>query len=133
MKKKQALPEYLRQLRKFYCCTQKYIASQLNISRQTYSHYETGRIMPSINILYRLAQIYGISVDDILKQTEVEKHDLWGSDLFIQDTDKADNVLLQKEFLACFQSLNEKDRKEVLSIMWEIMQVKKKTGSSDST
>lgn len=89
--------------------------------------------MPSINILYRLAQIYGISVDDILKQTEVEKHDLWGSDLFIQDTDKADNVLLQKEFLACFQSLNEKDRKEVLSIMWEIMQVKKKTGSSDST
>ena len=133
MKKKQALPEYLRQLRKFYCCTQKDIASQLNISRQTYSHYETGRIMPSINILYRLAQIYGISVDDILKQTEVEKHDLWGSDLFIQDTDKADNVLLQKEFLACFQSINEKDRKEVLSIMWEIMQVKKKTGSSDST
>ncbi len=82
MKKKQALPEYLRQLRKFYCCTQKDIASQLNISRQTYSHYETGRIMPSINILYRLAQIYGISVDDILKQTEVEKHDLWGGVIY---------------------------------------------------
>lgn len=127
MENKQALPEYLKQLRKFHCYKQRDIAEQLNITRQTYSHYETGRIKPSVDVLFRLAKIYGISVDDILRQAVDNKQDLSGNDLSVKDTGGASDNLFQKDFLACFQSLNEKDRKETLSIMWEIMQVKKKT------
>jgi len=121
MEKKQSLPDYLKQLRKFHCYKQKDIASQLGITRQTYSHYETGRIMPSVNVLCRIAKIYGISVDDILRQMEVDGQDSSGNE--------TGDSLFQKEFLSCFRSLNEKDKRETLSIMWEIMQVKKKESS----
>ena len=46
------LEMYLKELRKFYNYSQEFVASQLNITRQTYSHYETGRITPPINSLY---------------------------------------------------------------------------------
>lgn len=39
------LEKYLKELRKSYNYSQEYVASQLNITRQTYSHYETGRIL----------------------------------------------------------------------------------------
>ena len=42
------------------------MASPLNITRQTYSHYETGRITPSTNSLYNLAKLYGIPVENFL-------------------------------------------------------------------
>lgn len=133
MEKKQSLPEYLKQLWKFHGYKQKDIASQLNITRQTYSHYETGRITPSINVLYHLAQIYGITVDAILKQVEIEVKNIPVNEISSQNTDKVPESLFQKEFLSWFQSLNEKDRRETLSIMWEIMQVKKKTGGGGTT
>lgn len=43
------------------------MASHLNITRQTYSHYETGRIIPPVNSLYNLAALYGIPVDNFMK------------------------------------------------------------------
>lgn len=60
------LEKYLRQLRKSYNYSQEFVASHLNITRQTYSHYETGRITPPINSLYNLAKLYGIPVEKFL-------------------------------------------------------------------
>lgn len=51
MEQNQTLPEYLKHLRKSRRYTQEEVAARLHISRQTYSHYETGRIRPSINVL----------------------------------------------------------------------------------
>ena len=42
------------------------MASSLNIIRQTYSHYETGRIIPPVDSLYNLAMLYHISSDILL-------------------------------------------------------------------
>lgn len=58
MEKEQTLPGYLKQLRRLCHYRQDYVASQLNIARQTYSHYETGRIKPPAEALYKLAGIY---------------------------------------------------------------------------
>ena len=33
---------------------------------QTYSHYETGRIIPPTNSLYNIAKLYGIPVENLL-------------------------------------------------------------------
>lgn len=60
------LEQYLKQLRKSYNYSQEFVASHLNITRQTYSHYETGRITPPTNSLYNLAKLYGIPVENFL-------------------------------------------------------------------
>lgn len=61
------LETYLKELRKSYNYSQDFVASHLNITRQTYSHYETGRIMPPVNSLYNLSKLYGVSVDSFLE------------------------------------------------------------------
>lgn len=60
------LEQYLKDLRKSCNYSQEFVASHLNITRQTYSHYETGRITPPINSLYNLAKLYGIPVENFL-------------------------------------------------------------------
>ena len=60
------LEQYLKELRKTYSYSQEFVASHLNITRQTYSHYETGRITPPTNALYNLAKLYGVPVENFL-------------------------------------------------------------------
>lgn len=63
------LGKYLRDLRKSCGYTQEYVASQLNIIHQTYSHYETGRICPPADALYLLARFYHIPSENLLRLT----------------------------------------------------------------
>lgn len=60
------LEQYLKELRKSCNYSQEFVASHLNITRQTYSHYETGRITPPVNSLYNLAKLYGVPVENFL-------------------------------------------------------------------
>ena len=50
----------LKQLRKDHGYSQEYVAEKLHIVRSTYSHYETGRITPSVDSLANLARLYAI-------------------------------------------------------------------------
>lgn len=61
----------LRQLRKSAGVNQAEIAGLLNISREAYSMYETGRRQPSNEMLRILADYYHVSVDYILGRTDV--------------------------------------------------------------
>lgn len=61
------LAQYLKELRKSHGYQQEFVASHLNITRQTYSHYETGRITPPVNSLYNLAALYGIPVENFME------------------------------------------------------------------
>ena len=121
MEQNQTLPEYLKHLRKSRRYTQEEVATRLHISRQTYSHYETGRIRPSINVLYQLAKYYGVSADDILKHIEPTLSEQESDGTGIE---KEYDTILEKEFLASLHDLNEKNRADTLSIMWEITQAK---------
>jgi transcriptional regulator with XRE-family HTH domain len=60
------LEQYLKDLRKSCNYSQEFVASHLNITRQTYSHYETGRVTPPVNSLYNLAKLYGVPVENFL-------------------------------------------------------------------
>lgn len=122
MKENQTLPEYLKQLRKSQHYRQEDVASHLHISRQTYSHYETGRIKPSIIVLYQLAKFYGVSADDILAHIDSALSEQEPGEE--TDTRQGNGAFLEKEFLSCLHNLNEKNRADTLSIMWEIMQAK---------
>ncbi|NBJ92690.1 helix-turn-helix transcriptional regulator [Parablautia muri] len=61
------LEQYLKDLRKSCNYSQEFVASHLNITRQTYSHYENGRITPPVNSLYNLAKLYGVAVETFLE------------------------------------------------------------------
>lgn len=62
---------YLQMLRKKHKLSQREVASYLNISRQTCSHYENGRISPPLDALISLANLYHISLDEILIQRKI--------------------------------------------------------------
>lgn len=63
------LTDNLVRLRKSYNYTQKQIGDKLNISRQAYSNYERGKRIPDIGMLIRLADIYGVTLEQLLTQT----------------------------------------------------------------
>ncbi|MBO4374908.1 MAG: helix-turn-helix transcriptional regulator [Lachnospiraceae bacterium] len=43
------------------------IAGAIDIKQATYSNYENGKRTPGTMVLYRLANFYGMSVDDLMK------------------------------------------------------------------
>ncbi len=54
--------------RKLYGYTQGRLSKRLNISRQAYSNYETGRRDPDLDLLIRLADFYHITLDQLVHQ-----------------------------------------------------------------
>lgn len=61
-----AFNQRLQQRRKAWCLTQQEVADQLFVSRKTVSSWETGRNLPDLFMIQRLAAIYRTSVDDLL-------------------------------------------------------------------
>lgn len=59
--------KYLSELRKYYKITQDELANRLGVTRQAVSKWETGVTIPDIEMLMSLSEIYGISINDILK------------------------------------------------------------------
>lgn len=60
------LGERLRQLRKERGMTQEALAQQLQIRRVRYVYMESGKALPTLPILVRIAELYGVSTDYLL-------------------------------------------------------------------
>ena len=60
----------LRALREDRDLRQKELAAVLNVSQNTYSQYENGVIALTAEVLIKLADYYGVSVDYLLDQTD---------------------------------------------------------------
>lgn len=56
----------LKRLRKAKGITQKEVADYLGVSNSAYSQYETGTRQPSLDILTKLSEYFGVSTDEIL-------------------------------------------------------------------
>ncbi len=63
----------LRAIREDRDIKQKDIAKILNVSQNTYSQYETGVISLTAEVLIKLANYYGVSIDYLLDQTDNPK------------------------------------------------------------
>lgn len=62
--------ENLRAIREDRDIRQKDIAKILNVSQNTYSQYETGIISLTAEILIKLSDFYGVSIDYLLDRTD---------------------------------------------------------------
>lgn len=60
------LAKNLRYLRKKNGLSQREMEEVLNLSRQAYSNYERCERTPDLDTLVRLAQFYGVSIDDLV-------------------------------------------------------------------
>ena len=62
----------LIELRKINNMSQEELASQIGVSRQTLSKYETGESLPDIDKCSALAKVFGVSVDDLVNYDKDE-------------------------------------------------------------
>ena len=67
------LNEKLSALRKSKGLTQQEIAEALNVSRQAVSRWEVGTAAPSLDNLACLSRLYGVPLDDFIKDETAEK------------------------------------------------------------
>ncbi len=63
---KQSIGEFLATLRKAHGYTQQEVADRLSVSNRTVSAWERGTVMPDILLLPALAELYGVTADEIL-------------------------------------------------------------------
>lgn len=56
----------LTELRKIHSLTQEELAEKLGISRQTLSKWETGESLPDIEKSRALAELFGVTLDDLV-------------------------------------------------------------------
>ena len=69
--KRKSLGNFIALLRKEKNLTQKQLAELLNVSDKTISHWECDETSPDILILPELAELLGVSVDELLKGEKI--------------------------------------------------------------
>lgn len=67
-KTKKVLGEVLKENRMRCNMTQEYVAEYLGVSRQAVSKWERGESDPNMSNLIAMAKLYGVAVEEILKQ-----------------------------------------------------------------
>lgn len=67
-----ALGARIAQARKDQGITQQTLADQLGIAQQTLAHYEVGRLRVPASMLPSLAQVLGLTVEELLGQPQVK-------------------------------------------------------------
>lgn len=128
------LAKRLKELRKAHGYTQDYVAEFLGLVRQTYSHYETGKRSPNPEILFKLAGLYSISVDDLMLLTiTLDRNIYYDAPAPTQSSKDLEEFLnflnnpknekkyklfsnLEKELLFYFEQLSESDKLEIIEI-----------------
>lgn len=70
---KETIAKNLVQLRTNAHLTQAQLAEMLNYSDKAVSKWERGEAVPDLRVLIKLAEIYNITVDDIITESKVQK------------------------------------------------------------
>lgn len=60
------LSKNIKDLRKQFGYTQKYVAEQIGISCQSYQHYEWGITVPTLQHFIKIVKLYEVSYEDLL-------------------------------------------------------------------
>ena len=66
------LKDNLAMLRNIHGFSQEELAEKINISRQAYAKWERGDTIPDVEKCSRLAELYGVSIDSLIKTEEAE-------------------------------------------------------------
>lgn len=130
--KNELLATRLKELRSAHGYNQYDVASSLGISRQTYSHYETGTRTPNSEMLFKLAGFYNISIEDLMQLTmDLDRNIYYDAPAPTESSQNLSdfleyfnnpnnqrkyqyNTILEKELLFYFEKISEIDKKEII-------------------
>ncbi|MDD3230732.1 MAG: XRE family transcriptional regulator [Clostridia bacterium] len=98
--------ERLKELREAKKLSQVKLGIMLSVAQETISGYEIGRAQPSVDMLVKLADVLGASVDYILERTDV-KTVIKTAELSEQET----------ELLTLFRGLSDAKRERALGML----------------
>ena len=110
------LVENLYRLRKAHHISQQEISDLLNISRQAYSNYETSKRTPDLDSLMRLADIYGVSLDQLVNHPCTKDGlilEQKGPFTYAMEIDTADTLYLTREeveLIKGYRAMNPEDK-----------------------
>ncbi len=128
------LAKRLKELRIVSGYNQDYVASFLQVARQTYGHYETGKRIPKPETIYKLAGLYGVPVEDIMHMSiELDKNIYYDSPAPTESSKELSEYLdyysnpdirqkyrhntdIEKELLFYFNKASLDDKKELVEI-----------------
>ena len=65
----------IEELRKSRGIRQEELAQQLGVSRQTISSLETGRYNPSIFLAYKVAKLFGMTIEEVFVFEDAEQEE----------------------------------------------------------
>lgn len=85
----------VQQMREAHNYSQVQLAALLQVSRQTVSNWENNNIMPSIEMLIKLADLFGVSTDFLLERDNRRSLDTSG----LTDTQCAHLNLIIRDIL----------------------------------
>ena len=71
---RRSLGEVLKDHRMRCSMTQEFVAAALGVSRQAVSKWENGTADPSTSNLLKLAKLYGISPEDLIRAVQTEQN-----------------------------------------------------------
>lgn len=115
------LSEQLKIIRKANKFTQQGLADAIGIERSTYASYETGRNKPDVNLLSKIAKVFGVSSDFILEiDTTVP---LNVEDISVKYKKKSGNKLVstlskeEKSVLAKYRLLSDSKKTELVDFL----------------
>ena len=66
------LKDNLAMLRKLSGYSQEQIAEKIEISRQAYAKWESGATIPDVDKAARLAEVYGVTLDSLMKTEKTD-------------------------------------------------------------
>ena len=69
------MQNHLGEMRAQKRLTQQDLADLVNVSRQTIISLEHGRYNPSITLAFRLARVFGVSVEELFIYSEEDNHE----------------------------------------------------------
>ncbi|AEH46326.1 MAG: transcriptional regulator [Parageobacillus thermoglucosidasius] len=132
MKKMRKLGEKLKYLRKQHNWTQEQLAQHLNISRSQISKWENGELLPDVQSLEKLSNLYEVSIDFLIGKHTTKKELLREMNLLYQ-TDRIDEKMLDiidyfkqnpdmEEMMYSLAQLPAKKRKHLETIIITLIQ-----------
>lgn len=105
------LSQRLKELRMKNHYTQAFVSSKLNIGRATYSNYEIGKRMPSLDIVVDFAKFYQVSLSYLLFPEEQS------SDFEASDFSSLLNSEDELQLLALYRTLSDSRKQQVIDFI----------------
>jgi len=100
------LPRQLKANRERLGLSQEDVAHAIYVSRQTMSSWENGKTYPDVQSLLLLSDLFGVSIDDLVKGDVVSMKDMVSKDAMVMERMAVGSVALILMGIACMVGLN---------------------------